>query len=124
MFVIDPFGQRQFNNPSYVGTQVNFDQKEFERIVNESFSAGTVALVDGYAPFCKHLFLSNFAGVECGYAKITQTNHALIQSCYDARKENELPVLIQYFDRAQVPPPQVITNRFPISLKSYLLFAL
>lgn len=30
----------------------------------------------------------------------------MIESCYEARKENELAVLIQYIDRKNLPPPQ------------------
>ena len=34
----------------------------FEAHVNDLFDGGSLALVDGYAPFCKHLFVPNFAG--------------------------------------------------------------
>lgn len=49
--VLDPFGLRQFNNPDYTGTQVVFDENEFEKKVNEYFLSGGSTLVDGYAPF-------------------------------------------------------------------------
>jgi len=104
-FYLDRFARRQFNNPQYTGTQVHFDEDLFERRVNELWETGSVSLVDGYAPFCKHLFIENFAAVECGYAVITEENKNLIESCYEARKEGELAVLIQYFDRKKVPPP-------------------
>ena len=48
--VLDSFGLRQFNNPSYVGTQISFDVIEFENEVNKQFWNGA-KLVDGYAPF-------------------------------------------------------------------------
>jgi Protein of unknown function (DUF3228) len=48
--VLDAFGLRQFNNPSYVGTQISFSETEFEEEVNKFFSNGA-QLVDGYAPF-------------------------------------------------------------------------
>lgn len=54
----------------------------------------------------KHVFIPNFANVECGYAEISDANRHLIESCYEARKENELAVLIQYIDRNKLPPPQ------------------
>jgi hypothetical protein len=44
--------------------------------------------------------------VQCGYAQINDENKHLIRSGYEARKENELPVLIQWFDRNEVPPPE------------------
>lgn len=49
--VMDPFGIRQFNNPSYLGTQVNYDVQEFENKVNEYYRSGEHPLVEGYAPF-------------------------------------------------------------------------
>jgi len=106
MFYLDRFARRQFNRGDYTGTQVNFSEDAFEARINEIWESGTVKLVDGYAPFCKHLFVENFASVECGYSEITPNNKHLIESCYEARKEGELAVLIQYFDRAKVPPPQ------------------
>lgn len=48
--VVDAFCLRQFNNPDYTGSQINFPVDEFERKVNEYFVAG-LPLVDGYAPF-------------------------------------------------------------------------
>lgn len=48
--VVDPFCIRQFNNPDYTGTHVNYDVTEFENKVNSYFESGQ-ELVDGYAPF-------------------------------------------------------------------------
>ena len=105
-FYLDRFARRQFNNKDYTGTQIKFDEDTFEARINELWDSGKLQLVDGYAPFCKHLFVDNFAAVECGYARITAENKHLIESCYEARKEGELAVLVQYFDRAKIPPPQ------------------
>ena len=48
--VVDPFCIRQFNNPDYTGSQINYPIDEFEKKVNEYYTAG-LPLVDGYAPF-------------------------------------------------------------------------
>merc|ERR1719463_700180 len=69
-FFMDPFGLRQFNNPDYLGTQVHWDPSDFEDRVEQAFKDGA-PLVDGYAPFCKHIFIKNFCDVKCGYTKIT-----------------------------------------------------
>lgn len=53
----------------------------------------------------KHLFIPNFAGVKCGYALKKEENKPLIESCYEARKENELAVLIEYISREKLDPP-------------------
>jgi hypothetical protein len=54
----------------------------------------------------KHLFIPNFANVDCGYTEITEENKPLIESGYDARTEKELAVLVQYIDRNRLPPPK------------------
>lgn len=66
LFALDTFCLRQFlpkwgGDAKYTGTRVDFDPKAFEAEINRSFAAGEVQLVDGYAPFCKHLFVPNFA---------------------------------------------------------------
>jgi hypothetical protein len=53
----------------------------------------------------KHLFIPNFANVKCGYVKISPENRPLIRSCYEARKPQELPVLIQYIDNDNIQAP-------------------
>ncbi len=47
--------------------------------------------------------MPNFANVDCGYLEITAESKPLIESGYEARKEGELPVLIEYVDRAKLP---------------------
>ena len=105
LFAMDAFALRQFNNPGYLGTQVSFDPQVFEDRVNEEFSSRGLQLVDGYAPFCKHIFLPNFAGVSCGYAVKGPANQPLIRSGYESRKEEELPVLVEFIDRKDYEPP-------------------
>lgn len=46
--------------------------------------------------------MPNFANVVCGYTEITEENRGLIESCYETRKEGELPVLIQYIAREKL----------------------
>lgn len=105
LFAMDAFAIRQFNNPLYTGTHVSYDVEMFEDTINNEFHSKKLSLVDGYAPFCKHVFIKNFADVTCGYAEITEQNKHLIRSCYESRKEDELAVLIQFLDRDECPPP-------------------
>lgn len=106
MFAMDGFAMRQFNNPSYVGTQISFDVQQFEDRVNEEYVSRGLSLVEGYAPFCKHLFLPNFAGVACGYAVKGPEVSQLIRSCYESRSPEELPVLVEFVHRSDFDPPQ------------------
>ncbi|KAI9026141.1 hypothetical protein DFJ74DRAFT_663319 [Hyaloraphidium curvatum] len=103
---LDAFCLRQFNDPTYTGTRIPYDPAAFEAKVNELHAAGA-PLVDGYAPFCKHIFVRNFVpGLRCGYAPLTEENRGLVESGYEARTPKELPVLVQYIDRTRFEPPE------------------
>jgi hypothetical protein len=105
-FVLDPFVIRQFDDPDYTGTRMEWDKADFEKRVNDAASAGT-PLVDGYAPFCKHLFIPNFTPATVPYLKITPENEGFMRSAYDARTEAELPVLVRWFPKESAPPAPV-----------------
>ena len=59
MFNLDEFVLRQFDDPNYSGTKIAYDKAEFEAKINAMHASGKYPLVDGYAPFCKHLFVPN-----------------------------------------------------------------
>ena len=61
------------------------------------------SLVDGYAPFCKHLFVANDTPTRCGFAPITDANRAQLRSGYRARREGELAVLERWFEGIEAP---------------------
>lgn len=60
-------------------------------------------LVDGYAPFCKHLFLENDTPTRSGFAPITAANRELLKTGYAARREGEMPVLERWFEDVEAP---------------------
>ena len=66
-------------------------------------NAGEHALVDGYAPFCKHLFLPNDSPTRAAFAPITEENRHLLRSGYEARREGELAVLTRWFEGLDAP---------------------
>ena len=105
-FVIDKFVLRQFQDPKYTGTRVLCDPQYFEDKVNEYYENNQGILIDGYASFCKHIFIPNFVNVKCGYTQINTIPVNLIKSGYEARKEGELPVLIQWVDSNEVEAPE------------------
>ena len=97
--VVDEFCFRQFAqheaSKSYGGTIFQQTIKEFEEIVNERFKQEE--LKDGYAPFCKHIFLPNdFTEAKVNVLPINKDNEHLIRTSYEARTEKELPVLQRY----------------------------
>ena len=53
-------------------------------------------LVDGYAPFCKHVFVPNFVGASVGALPITPDNSYLLRSGYSRRRPDELAVLTRW----------------------------
>lgn len=63
------------------------------------YHSGQCTLVDGYAPFCKHLFVPNFARVKLPVLEITPQNEHLLRTEYRARRPEELPVLQRFFPR-------------------------
>ncbi|OEU10567.1 hypothetical protein FRACYDRAFT_193864 [Fragilariopsis cylindrus CCMP1102] len=98
--VVDPFCYRQFQqyeqSKTYGGTVFSLSIEEFEKIVNERYKSEN--LQEGYAPFCKHIFLmNNFTGSD-GKANTlpVKGNEHLIRSEYAARNDKEVPVLQRF----------------------------
>ena len=60
-------------------------------------------LVDGYAPFCKHLFLKNDTPTRAAFARITDDNRHLLRSGYLARRDGERAVLERWFEGLAAP---------------------
>lgn len=96
---------RHFGNPEFGGTKIPCTVDLFMSYLVEPMEEVSEAdLADGYAPFCKHLFVGNFVGAEAGVMKVTPENHALLRTGYVARREGELPVLTRWFDACDVDP--------------------
>jgi hypothetical protein len=94
---------RHFNNSTFAGTRVaGITIEELEKLANDALEAGAV-LVDGYAPFCKHLFIPNPGATKAGVACVTSENSHLLRTGYEARREGELPVLTRWFEGLEAP---------------------
>jgi hypothetical protein len=97
--VVDPFCFRQFAesdaSQSYGGTVFSNKISEFEDIVNARFDEHN--LKDGYAPFCKHLFVVNdFTDGRVNVLPLSKENEHLVRTEYVARNDKELPVLQRF----------------------------
>ena len=77
-FVVDPFCARQFDEASKKTPFINMSIEDFEAKVNEMAGAEP-KLHDGYAPFCKHLFVENFVGATVNVLPITPENEGLVR---------------------------------------------
>lgn len=96
--VMTEFAKRQFKY-DFTGTKILWLPLTFEHHVNDLVNISNLyELQDGYAPFCKHLFVPNFVGAYCGTVKITPDNEKYLKSGYITRREGELPVLCRWFD--------------------------
>lgn len=103
--VVDPFCHRQFAEMAsasgegcHAGAVFDIPVSEFEDVVNSRYDPSR--LVDGYAPFCKHLFVINdFTDARVSVLPITEDNERHLRTRYEARTERELPVLTRHFDR-------------------------
>ena len=58
--------------------------------MNELFASGLQAC-GRHAPFCKHIFIPNIAGVMRTTLEITPENEAHLRSTYEARTEKNCP---------------------------------
>lgn len=95
------FATRHFKS-DFAGTKVRMSPEELVELANTAMEQGAV-LVDGYAPFCKHLFIKNTSVTTAGIAKITPENEHLLKSGYEARRPGELPVLTRWFEGLEAP---------------------
>jgi hypothetical protein len=62
--------------------QIGYDPSEFGNRVNRFYleNKESGVLKDGYAPFCKHIFMQNFTDTKCGFLKITDQNMQYLKS--------------------------------------------
>ncbi|MEW5309284.1 MAG: hypothetical protein WDW38_001180 [Sanguina aurantia] len=104
VFFLDAFAARQFDGKGTAGCSIDCDKEAFVDRCHKAHAAGA-ALVDGYAPFCKHIFIPNSVGAKVGALTITAANKHLLCSGYTRRRPEELPVLTRWFPASAVEVP-------------------
>ena len=62
-----------------------------------------VQVLQGYAPFCRLHVHRNWTTTRCSVVAIDDANRHLLRSGYEARKREELPVLVRWFEGVQPP---------------------
>jgi hypothetical protein len=104
---LDKFAKRQWD-PEYKGLVIKMPMEELEAKVNTLYAEkGQAALADGYAPFCKHIFVPCFLeGAFAEAVPITDENKNLLLSEYQARTEKELSVLVRWFPLGSIQAPK------------------
>lgn len=102
-FFVDSFLLRQWDAAT-AGTALpaTVSPADILARVEAAHAAGDAPLVDGYAPFCKHVFVRAWFDVAPGALAITPANAHLLRSGYSSRRPEELAVLSRWFDEADV----------------------
>lgn len=108
VFFLDEFADRQWDDPHFSGTRFSCDRKEFvHRVHQAAQEQGGAGLVDGYAPFCKHVFMPNeYDDVTVSVVEITDENRHLLETTYARRRPEEFAVLTRYFPADKVSAPR------------------
>ncbi|MDE2149778.1 MAG: DUF3228 family protein [Gammaproteobacteria bacterium] len=91
---------RLFPEPARRSAIRDTTPEAFERHLNEH---PPVKVLDGYAPFCKLHVHRNWTGTRCLTVPITDANRHRLRSVYEARTEDELPVLVRWFEGIEAP---------------------
>lgn len=73
---------------------------EFEQRLN---AESPLAVLEGYAPFCRLHVHRNWTSTRCLAVPITDDNRHLLRSGYEARDSSELPVLVRWFEGLEPP---------------------
>ena len=60
-------------------------------------------VIPGYAPFCELHAHRNWTSTRCATVEITDDNRHQLRSAYEARSDDELPVLVRWFEG--ITPP-------------------
>lgn len=116
---IESFCYRQFgvNNENNKSTKLTCTPEELLHAVrakiNNNFEEHSEP---GYAPFCRHVCLENNGLTKSFSGTMRITNELLpyIRTGYIARRDNELPVLMRWLDKTDMPQnliDQNFTNR-------------
>ena len=90
-------------DPDKPGTTIDISPQDFEAVINGLIVLRNFRIRDGYADFCKLLFVENWTNARAGTLPITDDNRHLLRSGYKARTEDELPVLGRWLEVDYVP---------------------
>jgi len=111
---ITNFALRHFD-PKFGGTKIlNIEPKDFEkylnmfkniyfdrpedRMIDKASGQVRVDVLDGYAPFCKLLVMTNVTDAKSGTLPILDSNYQFLRHGYSARRDGELAVFGRWFD--------------------------
>ncbi len=74
--------------------------EDFERRLNDE---SPLAVLEGYAPFCRLHVHRNWTSTRCMTIPIDDGNRHCLRTAYEARTKDELPVLVRWFEGVDPP---------------------
>ncbi|HLS83309.1 MAG TPA: DUF3228 family protein [Arenimonas sp.] len=74
-----------------------------EQFVERLNAEAPVAVLPGYAPFCRLHVHRNWTSTRCSVVPITEENRHQLRTAYEARTPAELPVLVRWFEGVEPP---------------------
>ncbi len=74
-----------------------------EQFVEYLNSHAPERVIEGYAPFCRLHVHRNWTSTRCATIEITDENRHALRSAYEARNDDELPVLVRWFEGLRPP---------------------
>ncbi len=104
---VDKFCFRQWDDPHYAGTRLPASLSReglADRLLAAAAASGPVVLREGYASFCRHLFVRNTLAPQLRASTVALNSRtaALVETGYLARTERELPVLARWIPAARI----------------------
>jgi hypothetical protein len=91
---------RLFPRESRRNTIQDCTPEDFERRLNEEMP---LAVLEGYAPFCRLHVHRNWTSTRCMTIPIDDGNRHRLRTAYEARTKGELPVLVRWFEGVEPP---------------------
>lgn len=99
--VLTPFAlPRLFPREPRRNTIQDCTPSAFEHHLN---SVEPVAVLDGYAPFCRLHVHHNWTSTRCLTVPVTDANRDRLRTAYESRTRDELPVLVRWFEGVEPP---------------------
>ena len=105
--VLDQFAFRHWDDPNYAGARITtISKEEFVAQVRKYIAdhgGFDECSKEGYAPFCRHVFIPNTTDAHVDCVEITDEIAKYIKSGYRSRRDDELPVLCRWIEKKDVP---------------------
>lgn len=105
--VLDEFAYRHWDDPKYAGARItSINKEDFTNQVRAYIAEHggfDKCSVEGYAPFCRHVFIPNNTDARVDAIEITEELLPLIKSGYRSRRPDELAVLCRWIEAKDVP---------------------